>query len=436
MPRFAEAATAFPVETAPGRPSQNAPLCDRPFAAAWDFATILAMFEKNQGQVDPAQARRDGEPGSPGHPRREGAGRDRPSATVEPVTYAALDLGTNNCRLLVARASALGACPSVGADGSAEPAARPVNGSGFEVIDAFSRIVRLGEGLERCGTLSKPAMDRTIDALRVCAAKIRRRRVVHARHVATEACRRAINCGEFLDRVRWETGLRFEIISCAEEAALALAGCATLLDPSRPHAVVFDIGGGSTELMWARRSDFGSAPGSGNTEMLDSISLPFGVINLSETFGGDCVAPEDFERMVNAVRGPMEAFEARHGIRAQIAAGSVQMLGTSGTVTTLAGIRLDLPCYDRSKVDGSYLDFTEVREVTDRLLTLDCKGRAEQPCIGPSRADLVLAGCAILEAICRTWPVGRLRVADRGVREGILHNLMRQAAMAVVPAGR
>jgi exopolyphosphatase/guanosine-5'-triphosphate,3'-diphosphate pyrophosphatase len=317
-----------------------------------------------------------------------------------------------------------------------DSAVPPVNGSGFEVIDAFSRIVRLGEGLDRCGTLSQPAMDRTIDALKVCAAKIRRRRVVRTRNVATEACRRATNCGEFLDRVRWETGLRFEIISCAEEAALALAGCATLLDPGRPRAVVFDIGGGSTELMWARCAEGGGTPGSATTEMLDSISLPFGVINLSENFGGDCVTPADFERMVNAVRGPMEAFEARHGIRAGIAGGSVQMLGTSGTVTTLAGIQLGLPCYDRSKVDGCYLDFTELRDVTDRLLALDCKGRAEQPCIGPSRADLVLAGCAILEAICRTWPVGRLRVADRGVREGILYNLMRQPATAAAPVGR
>ncbi len=366
--------------------------------------------------------------------RPDGAGRDRPSATVEPAIYAALDLGTNNCRLLVARAVEPAGAPPAGAGRPADAAARPANSNGFEVIDAFSRIVRLGEGLDRCGSLSPAAMDRTIDALKVCAAKIRRRRVRHVRNVATEACRRAVNCGEFLDRVRWETGLRFEIISCAEEAALALAGCATLLDPGRPHAVVFDIGGGSTELMWARRMD--SATGSAVSEMLDSISLPFGVINLSENFGGDYVAPADYERMVNAVRGPMEAFEARHGIRAKIAAGSVQMLGTSGTVTTLAGIHLGLPCYDRSRVDGCYLDFAEMRAVTDRLLALDCRGRAEQPCIGPSRADLVLAGCAILEAICRTWPVGRLRVADRGVREGILYNLMHQSAAAAGPAGR
>jgi exopolyphosphatase/guanosine-5'-triphosphate,3'-diphosphate pyrophosphatase len=273
-------------------------------------------------------------------------------------------------------------------------------------------------------------MDRTIDALRVCAAKIRRRKVLRARQVATEACRRASNCGDFLRRVRGETGLEIETISCAEEAALALDGCATLLDDAQPAAIVFDIGGGSTELMWARLH-----PGRPGAELIDSASLPFGVINLSEHFGGDCVGPEAFERMVAAVRGPVEAFEARHGLCAEIAQGRLQMLGTSGTVTTLAGIRLGLPCYDRAKVDGCYLDFAEMEAVTRHLMALDCKGRAREPCIGPARADLVIAGCAILEAICRTWPVGRLRVADRGVREGILVNLMREPA-AASPAGR
>ena len=365
---------------------------------------------------------------------------------ADPPAYAALDLGTNNCRLLVARPLfdvGAAAAASDAAHRQGQPSRPPAT---FEVIDAFSRIVRLGEGVERTGLLSRAAMDRTIDALKVCAAKIRRRRVLHARQVATEACRRATNCGEFLARVRGETGLPFEIITSAEEAALALAGCATLLERARPYAVVFDIGGGSTELMWARLPEVGgdaaaadgwsgAADGvatgadtglAGSTQLIDSISLPFGVINLSESFGGDAISAADFERMVDLVRAPMADFEARHGIHARIAAGAVQMLGTSGTVTTLAGIRLGLPSYDRSRVDGSFLEFREVEDVTRRLLSLDCRQRAQEPCIGPSRADLVLAGCAILAAICRTWPVGRLRVADRGVREGILFNLMRQ----------
>jgi exopolyphosphatase/guanosine-5'-triphosphate,3'-diphosphate pyrophosphatase len=268
-------------------------------------------------------------------------------------------------------------------------------------------------------------MSRAIEALKVCAAKLRRRNVTVARHVATEACRRASNCGEFLARVRDETGLAIETITTGEEAALALAGCAPLLDGATPEALVFDIGGGSTELMWARLPPKGDDSHGGEPELIDYLSLPYGVMNLAESTDCDCLSRGAFEALIEQVREKAEAFEARHDIRARIAAGRLQMLGTSGTVTTLAGIRMGLPCYDRSRVDGCHLDFAELRSVTDHLLALDCKARALEPCIGPARADLVLAGCAILEAICRTWPVGRLRVADRGVREGILLTLMR-----------
>ncbi len=313
--------------------------------------------------------------------------------------FAALDLGTNNCRLLVA-------APAAG---------------GFKVLDAFSRIVRLGEGLERNGALTEAAIDRTLDALRVCAAKMARKRVLHARNVATEACRRAANCKQFLERVRAETGLEFEIISPEEEARLALAGCAPLLEEGRRHGLVFDIGGGSTEIMWVERHCDG---GPAQARLLASLSLPLGVVSLSERHGGDRVSAAVYEAMVAETVGAIDAFERANGIRARIAAGEVQMLGTSGTVTTLAGIHLKLPAYDRNCVDGCHLGFDQITDVTRHLLSLDYAGRATEPCIGESRADLVLAGCAILEAICRVWPVGQLRVADRGVREGILFHLM------------
>ena len=309
--------------------------------------------------------------------------------------YAALDLGTNNCRLLVAR---------------------PVDG-GFRVIDAFSRIVRLGEGLERDGALSGAAMDRTIDALKVCAMKMRRRRVVRARNVATEACRRAGNCDLFLDRVRSETGLEIEIISSIEEAKLAVAGCAPLINRDFSHALVFDIGGGSTELMWVRRQD-------GAAAVIASASLPFGVINLSEAHGADIVPRAVYDAMIADVEAPLKEFDALHGIRPMIEGGAAQMLGTSGTVTTLAGIHLKLARYDRQAVDGSYLSADAIRVVNNQLLAMDCRARAKEPCVGPARADLVLAGCAILDAILRTWPAPGLVVADRGLREGILHGLM------------
>ena len=314
--------------------------------------------------------------------------------------FAALDLGTNNCRLLIAR---------------------PI-GAGFRVVDAFSRIVRLGEGLSATGALSEAAIERTLDALRVCAVKIAARRVTAGRYVATEACRRAANCEGFLARVAEEVGLEIEIISTTEEARLVVAGCGPLLHPRIPHAVVFDIGGGSTEIVWLRL-----LPGPDRRrrpEILGSISLPFGVVTLTDRFGGAEVSPATYRAMIAEAAAALAPFERTHCIRRHVHAGRVQMLGSSGTVTTLAGIHLALPRYIRAFVDGSMLTFEQIAAVSAHLAGLDFAGRAANPCIGRERADLVLSGCAVLDAICATWPVGRLRVADRGVREGILLDLM------------
>jgi len=327
---------------------------------------------------------------------RTGFRRGRRRASARGETLAAIDLGTNNCRLLVARP----------------------HGAGFKVIDAYSRIVRLGEGLTRSGILSEAAMERTIAALRICARKMRQRRVTHARSVATEACRRAGNCEEFLARVRDETGIEIEIISGEVEAELAFRGCAPLLMPDRTRAIVFDIGGGSTEIGWlAVGSD-------GQLELVDCTSLPVGVVNLAERYDRAPVKPEVYDALTDEVAAMLAPFEARNGIGAAVADGVVQMLGTSGTVTTLTGIHLKLPRYDRSQVDGRYLAFDAIDGINRKLAALDWEGRAATPCIGPERADLVVAGCIILSAICRLWPVGRLRVADRGLREGILTELV------------
>lgn len=338
-----------------------------------------------------------------GSPRPNGAGLAGPRTRNGVPRYAAIDLGTNNCRLLVA-----------------EPLNRRANGPRFRVVDAFSRIVRLGEGLQQHGVLSEPAMDRAIRALAICAHKVSQRNVTALQAVATEACRRAANCEDFLDRARAETGLELTIIDVREEAELAVAGCSELLDSTTPHAIIFDIGGGSTEVIWARVPE---TPRS-KPHILSTLSIPTGVVTLAETFGGDRIAPEVFEAMVAQIAVSLSAFEARNDIMPRIAGGEVQMIGTSGTVTTLAGLRQGLRRYDRRRVDGTHLSFTDARAVTGRLLEMDCAGRASEPCIGHDRADLVVAGCAILEAICRSWPVGSLRVADRGLREGILHRLM------------
>jgi exopolyphosphatase / guanosine-5'-triphosphate,3'-diphosphate pyrophosphatase len=309
---------------------------------------------------------------------------------------AALDLGTNNCRLLVA-----------------EPRA-----DSFEVVDSFSRIVRLGEGVAGSGRLNERAIARTIAALRVCARIIARHDVRQLRCVATEACRRARNGIEFLARVRRVTGLAFEILPQEEEARLALLGCLPLIDPAAEHVLLVDIGGGSTELLWLERG-----PAGGVAALRCIHSLPVGVVALAEAFPAD---PDEraFEDMVRQVQTLLVPIEATHKIRLRLGGSRCQLLGTSGTVTTLAALHLGLTRYDRRRIDGQVLDPEAIAAVSARLRAMSNAERAAHPCIGPGRADLVVAGCAILEAVLRSWPPDRLRVADRGLREGMLQGLM------------
>jgi len=339
-----------------------------------------------------------------------GLGRaPRPDPRASRPAYAALDLGTNNCRLLVAR-----------------PSRR-----GFKVVDAFSRIIRLGEGVSASGRLSEPAIERTIDALKVCASKIERHQVSRSGLIATEACRLAANGMEFLERARADTGLDIKIVSRETEAKLAVCGCASLIDYGCDSALVFDIGGGSSELIWL---DLGRRKQAGRQSLPDRLeaqgciaawtSLPVGVVTLAEQFGGKFVDRDVFAAMVGQVAGMLQPFETKHALRERLGRGKTHMLGTSGTVTTLAGVHLGLPRYERSRVDGCWLEVVDVRAVTAGLLDATYEERVAQPCIGRERADLVLAGCAILEAMLQTWPCERLRVADRGLREGILATLM------------
>jgi len=369
-------------------------------------------------------------------------GRGRGDAAAHAHTFAALDLGTNNCRMLVARPLGFGPGPGSHplADSCATPCAQDGQGSGpanggwpvarpmsdFRVVDSFSRITRLGEGLSRSGVLSRDAMDRTVDALKRCAEKMERRRVTASRHVATEACRRATNCDEFLDRVAKETGLALEIITAGEEATLALKGCAGLIDRAVPYAMIFDIGGGSTEVLLVKVSASGLA-------VEGCISLPMGVVTVAEDCGGGDLCERTYGAIVDRVTRLLQPFDETYGIRAKIAAGSVQMIGTSGTVTTLGGLHLGLQRYDRAMVDGLTLDFTSLAETNRALCRMTLPQRAAEPCIGWQRADLVLVGCAILDAICNLWPVGRLRVADRGLREGLLMDLIHPTSLQVVP---
>ncbi|MDE2229770.1 MAG: Ppx/GppA family phosphatase [Alphaproteobacteria bacterium] len=298
--------------------------------------------------------------------------------------------------------------------------ARAAGRNGFRVVEAFSRIVRLGEGLAATGRLSEAAMGRTIEALKICADRVAGRRVAGARYVATAACRRAANCADFVERIRAVTGIAMEIISSDEEARLVVAGCSPLLDRRMPRALVFDIGGGSTELVWVV-----VPPGPEAQPIIEGyISIPQGVVTFADRYGGREVDAAVYRAMVEEMRAPLAAFESRFAIGRHIHAGQVQMLGSAGTVTILTALYLNLPRYIRARVDGTALDFASIARVTHRLASMAYAERAAHPCIGHERADLVLAGCAILEAICTLWPVGRLAVADRGIREGILMSLV------------
>lgn len=309
--------------------------------------------------------------------------------------YGALDLGTNNCRLLVAKPSS----------------------DGFRVIDAFSRIVRLGEGASLTGRLSEDAMERTIEALKVCTSKMARRNVTRFRLIATEACRSAENGEDFIQQVYQATGLKLEVIDRETEAKLAVAGSVSLIEPDSANALVFDIGGGSTELMYLTVSENGHT-------LKDWVSLPVGVVTLAERHGGLNVDRNLFDTMIAETRPLLDDFIARLNVDSEGAISLGHMLGTSGTVTTIAGVHLELERYDRARVDGCWITADNIVDVTGQLLAMSYDQRAANPCIGPDRADLVLAGCAILEAILASWPCDRVRVADRGLREGILTQLM------------
>ena len=319
------------------------------------------------------------------------------------AVYAAIDLGTNNCRLLVA-------IPSP---------------DGFRVIDSFSRIIRLGEGVSVTGRISDAAIDRAVAALSVCRDKIAFRKATRLRLIATEACRAAVNADEFLARIEAETGIALEIIDRETEAALAMTGCSPLLDPAGRGAILFDIGGGSSELVRISRDP---ARPDVPPQIAAWMSIPLGVVTLAEKFGGRDVTQTVYDAMVADVTAHVAPFAAAHGDGLD----GMHLLGTSGTVTTLAGVYLSLSRYDRRRIDGIWMSNADLTMTIARLMAMDFQARAANHCIGPERADLVLAGCAILDAIRQLFPLPRLRVADRGLREGMLVGMMRQDG--VLPA--
>ncbi|UXX83898.1 Ppx/GppA phosphatase family protein [Roseovarius pelagicus] len=330
--------------------------------------------------------------------------------------YAALDLGTNSCRMLIA-----------------EP-----RGSQFKVVDSFSKSVQLGAGLEATGRLSRASIGRTIQALKVCQQKLKRHQVKKMRLVATEACRRAINGEAFMARVRRETGLHLDVITPLEEAQLAVVSCAPLVSKNTDQLLVVDIGGGSTELVWIdlrgvphadRRRAIMRLHGGFHTvkdslpraRVVDWISVPLGVATLRDQFQD---VEDDAARFALmswffeenlAEFSPYKREQSREGF---------QIVGTSGTVTTVAASHLGLRRYDRNRVDGLRMTSDEIDAVIRSYLALGPVGRRRDPRIGLDRQALIMSGAAILQALLRCWPTDRLSVADRGLREGMLYAQM------------
>jgi exopolyphosphatase/guanosine-5'-triphosphate,3'-diphosphate pyrophosphatase len=320
--------------------------------------------------------------------------------------FAGIDLGTNNCRMLVGTPS----------------------GTGFQVLDSFSRVVRLGEGLYETGNLSPAAMDRAIAALAVCADRARRWGAetengrIGLRAIATEACRQAENGMEFVLRARGETGLPLDIIGPREEAELAVESCASLINCGGRRALLFDIGGGSTEIAWVRVNTDGRPP-----ELIGFVSIPIGVVTLSERCADACFTDAGFSSVVRDVGMLLRPFEEVHRIGQEIRQGGVMMIGTSGTVTTLAGVSMKLDRYRRGAIDGASLSRAAVDEALAEARMLGREGLSRHPCIGADRVDFVLPGCAIFAAIHELWQAPELTVADRGLREGMLMRQMRAA---------
>ncbi len=320
------------------------------------------------------------------------------SAKYQGDVFASIDLGTNNCRLMIAKPSE----------------------NGFSIIDSFSRITRLGEGMVSDNLLSEKAMQRTIDVLKKCAEKIKKSRVSKSRYIATEACRRALNGADFIKQVFKETGLDFEIISPQEESKLSISGCIPLIKPDVKILLVFDIGGGSSEISISTIDD------ERNIILEGTTSIPMGVLTVSEGFTGNDISGRARDTITAKVNSAMKLFDEQYKITERLTNGSVQMIGTSGTVTSLGAFHLDLPRYNRSAVDGLVMNYKEVEAARDKLEQMSNLERIAHPCIGPQRADLTLAGCAILQAIYDYWKLEEITVADRGLREGILVDLMRK----------
>lgn len=320
---------------------------------------------------------------------------DRANNSGQVASYvAAIDLGSNTCRLLIAK---------------------PYE-NGYKVVDSFSRVIRLGAGLQSTGILSEAAISRSIDILKICAEKLKKFHITKIRAVATEACRKAQNKDIFLERVLDETGIQLEIISEFEEARLSLKGCSGLINRDYGYVLGFDIGGCSTEVMWAQNTS------SGNPQVIDWISIPYGIVSLMDSCAGDALA--FYDEIRNKVWNGLHQIRDHSLIEDEVRNKNVQTIGSSGTTTTIAALHLKLPRYDRNQVDGTTLPVSSLHHIAHNLKNMSIRERFINTNIGPGRSEAVIAGLAILQGICDTWSINEITVADRGVRDGILSDML------------
>jgi exopolyphosphatase/guanosine-5'-triphosphate,3'-diphosphate pyrophosphatase len=317
----------------------------------------------------------------------------------------------------------------------------------LKVIDSFAKIISLGEGIKQTGVLSEEAIERTIVALRACKKKLDSHRIYKMRAVATEACRQASNTKSLIERVNSEIGVDLEVISPQEEARLVLKGCSGVISDEKNYGILMDIGGGSTEVVWLKINKGMTRP---TISVIDSISLPFGVVTISDTYTHSKNNQEIYTVLRKNILSTIDTFMKKNNIRTNFSKGDVQVITSSGTTTTLGSLTLGLSTYDRSSVDGKDFSSKKIVEVGEELLSrylsstpttvklgkeknfitnkffdhvLD-KSSEEFKIFAYNRMGLLAAGVVIINSILESIGDCLVRIADRGVREGILYDLM------------
>jgi len=301
------------------------------------------------------------------------------------MRLAAIDLGTNTVRLLVTEADRTAA---------------------WRVIDQDQRVTRLGEGLRTSGTLGDQAMARTTTAVVEYVERAARAGATDVLVCATSAVRDADNGAAFVQMLERRTGRPVRVVSGDEEARLTLRGVLYGLPPIAGPLIVFDIGGGSTEFILAEGGALSLA-----------VSLRLGVVSLAERFPFPATVDRDrYAELTNEVRAHLAT-----GLPPAVRQRRADLLvGTAGTVTTLAALDLGLRAYDSRRVQGHRLSRRAIEALGERLGALSMAERAALPCLEPGRADLIIPGLAIVEATLECVGVETLIVSDYGFREGII----------------